>query len=318
MSDLIPFDGGKAPAHISNMFGAAPANITANAGIPSITFRGKVWRIHKDGDTMELLDDEGNPRPSLEVIIINQNPNRSRSYFDKQWEGGATQPPRCTSYDGVTPDSFVTNPVSGSCATCPMSVKGSKISETGSQTTACSVSKLLAVVPAHDPEFTALQIRLPITSIFDGDNKDNEAKGWFAWDQYVKMLVSRGVSHTAAVITKIRFDSKESYPKLLFNASNWLDDARAQKILPRLTSPEVVAACGTLENKRRMANATNAAKAAPAEPSFSQVVAPTPQPAPAPKKAAPVVDAPVVVPSAKKPDASEDSGLSALLGNWDD
>jgi len=325
MSDLIPFDSIKAPAHISNLFGSAQSNIQAGASIPAISFRGKVWRIHKDGETMELLDEEGNPRPSLEVIVVNQNPNRSRTYFDKKWgENGSDKlAPRCTSDDGVVPNAYVQNPVAPNCSECPMAVKGSRINDNGTQTTACGQNKVIAVVPAHDPDYSILQIRLPITSVFDGNNKENESKGWYAWDQYMKMLISRGVSHTAAVVTKIRFDAKESYPKLLFNAAAWLDDARAQKILPRLTSDDVVKACGTLENRRKAQSQTRTV----------EVTAPAPAPAPAPTHhAAPVqdaeafggspkkvADAPVTVAKKPEPTASAgDGALSDLLGTWDD
>jgi hypothetical protein len=202
-----------------------------------------------------------------------------------------------------------------------MAVKGSRINDNGTQTTACGQNKVIAVVPAHDPDYSILQIRLPITSVFDGNNKENEAKGWYAWDQYMKMLISRGVSHTAAVVTKIRFDAKESYPKLLFNAAAWLDDVRAQKILPRLTSDDVVKACGTLENRRKAQSQTRT------------VEVPVPAPAPAPTHhAAPVqdaeafggspkkvADAPVTVTKKPEPTASAgDGALSDLLGSWDD
>jgi hypothetical protein len=85
------------------------------------------------------------------------------------------------------------------------------------------VFKRLVVVPATDLTFDALLLRLAQTSMWDGKNDENEAKGFYAWDQYVEFLRKRGCNHTALLVTKIKFDPRVAYPKLLFGATRYLD-----------------------------------------------------------------------------------------------
>jgi hypothetical protein len=134
--------------------------------------------------------------------------------------------------DGVKPDASVKEPCAATCASCPNAVKGSKITPDGKATTACAPFKRVSVVPSGTiVKSKPLLLRLAQTSVWDKDNKENEGQGWYAWDQYLDMLRARGAKHTAAVETRVKFDLRVQYPKLLFSASRWLnpDEAAAAK-----------------------------------------------------------------------------------------
>jgi hypothetical protein len=154
-------------------------------------------------------------------------------------------------------------------------VKGSKITPAGKETTACSVFKRLVIVPLTNLESTAMLLRLAQTSMWDKNNDENEAKGYYAWDQYLDMLRARGATHTGLVATKVRFDSRVAYPKLLFAASRWLEDEEIADVKPRFEAEDVL----KLLNASEVAAAARKPKAADGDDD-------EPAPAPAKKKAA--------------------------------
>ena len=69
---------------------------------------------------------------------------------------------------------------------------------------------------------------------------------WFAWDNYLDDLRARGVKHSGQVITRIKFDNTE-YPKLLFKAVRWLDDAEHHQFNEMLAVKGVAKAPDTLK-----------------------------------------------------------------------
>lgn len=245
MSNIIPFDstptGGiaTAPAHAIAAFGDA-GNIAAKLSINQLSYRGKVWRRVVDGEetllTRPSADNPGEaePVPIVSVVVLDHNKARSRAFYEGDFVEGKNAAPKCYSADGVTPDSDVKEPCATTCATCSNSVKGSKITAAGKQSTLCSPFKRVALVPSGKAiaKHPALLLRLAQTSVWDKDNKDNEAKGWYAWDQYLDMLRARGAKHTAMVETRIKFDADMAYPKLMFSAARWLnpDEVEAAKV----------------------------------------------------------------------------------------
>lgn len=247
-NDIIPFGAGsEVPAHLQDLFGDE-SNIAARSTIDQLSYRGKVWRRIVGGEetVMTKRDSDGEtvPMQVVSVIVLDHNKGRSRAYYKGNYEEGKNAAPDCYSGDGVTPDADVKEPCAATCATCPHSVKGSKITESGKQTTACSPFKRIAIVPAgkaaasHAP----LLLRLAQTSVWDKDNAENEAQNWFAWDQYLDFLRARGAKHTAAVVTKVKFDPRTAYPKLLFSAGSWASAEEAAAAKQRLSADaEVIA-----------------------------------------------------------------------------
>jgi hypothetical protein len=325
MSNIIPFDSTGAtgatnlPAHLANVFGEE-GNIAPRVSIDQLSYRGKVWRRIVAGEETQLTrvnneSGEVEPIPIVQVIILDHNKQRSRSYFEGNYEEGKNAAPRCYSSDGVKPDGSVKEPIAATCATCPNAVKGSKITENGKQTTLCSPFKRVAVVPAQNiGQHPALLLKLAQTSIWDKDNPE-EAKGWYSWDQYLDMLRARGAKHTAMVETRVKFDLKVAYPKLLFSASRWLapeEALAAKKVMDEKADviDSIVNGAGNSDGVMGQPT-TNGAAPAPA-PTQAPAPAPTlaPMQAPAPATAAQAAAqaapaAPKKPPAAPKPPAAK-------------
>lgn len=241
-NELIPFDHsgtGTAvvPKHISGLAGDVDSNIKSSQSIDQLSIKGKVWRRIVDGEEtkiMEVVDGEQVPRQMINIVVLDVQKGRSRAYYKGSFEDGKNAAPDCASADGITPDKDIASPCAKTCATCPNSVKGSKITDSGKEVAACTQYKRLVVVPSGNGIAThaPMLLRLAPTSTWDKENKQ-EAKGWYAWDQYAKMLSARGCSHSWLVETKCKFDDTPS-PKVLFKAEGWLDEDKAKAAKDRV------------------------------------------------------------------------------------
>lgn len=297
-NDIIPFDststGGALalPEHLQALFGDE-ANITPRFSINQLSYRGKIWRTVLEGEEVALTrpsqDNPGEtePMPVVSLIVMDHNKNRSRSFYEGNFEEGKNASPRCFSNDGIAPDASVKEPCSATCATCPNSVKGSKITENGRQVTACAPNKRIVVIPsARIGQHPAMLLRIAQTSVWDKDNGENEAKGWYAWDQYLDMLRARGAKHTAIVETRVKFDLRVAYPKLLFSASRWLNPEEAALVKQMLTDKEkeiadILSGGGFDGAMGRAAPAAASEGSAGAPAQQPQTPAATPKPTPA-------------------------------------
>lgn len=239
-NQLIPFNSaGGVPAHIASLFGDDDSNITSKASIDQLSYKGKVWRRVVEGEETvltQVVDGESQPRTTVAIVVLDINKGRSRSYYPGAYTEGANTAPSCFSADGIKPDSGVKEPCAATCATCPNSVKGSKITENGKQVTACASFKRMAIVPSGKAiqSHVPMLLRIAQTSMWDKENGENESNGWYAWDQYCDMLRARGCKHTAQVETKVKFDARVAYPKLLFKAERWLDPEESAAAKKRL------------------------------------------------------------------------------------
>jgi hypothetical protein len=247
-NEVIPFDstGKDVPAHLVAAFG--DDNIGPRVTINQLSYRGNKFRRVVDGEETLITEDrdgEKLPRAVINLVVLDHNKSRSRAFYEGNYEEGKNTAPKCYSGDGIKPDVSVKEPCAATCAACPNSVKGSKTTPTGAATTACSPFKRIAIVPSasllspngHVP----LLLRLAQTSVWDKDNK-HEAQGWYAWDQYLDMLRAKGVKHTGAIETRVKFDPDVAYPKLLFSASRWMNVDEAVAIKAKLAADaEVIA-----------------------------------------------------------------------------
>ena len=245
MSTQLTLFGDKVglPAHIADAFGDEDTNLVVREAIPALTFRGGKWRLKKDGEETVITrtDEDGDaiPVPTVQVIVLGVNQARSRIYFEGDFVEGENQQPHCWSSNGVAPDTDVETPCAQTCASCPWSVKGSKITKNEKEVTACATLKRLSIVPSGRLALGPMLLKLPQTSVWDKDAKEHEAKGYFAWDQYVSYLKARGVKHTASVVTKIKFDPNTAYPKLLFSAAKFVDAAKMAEVKEMVGSTAV-------------------------------------------------------------------------------
>ena len=314
------------PAYINDAF-ADDVNILARVTVPSLTYRGKVWRMVLEGEELVLTgknqDGESVPVPQVNLVILEQSHNRSRRFYEGEYEEGKNKQPRCASVDGIKPDSDIENPCAPSCAVCPNSAKGTSRSGKGA---ACSAFKNIAVINAG-LKGKVLRLSMAQTSIWDKDNTVEEAKGWFAYDQYIEQLRARGCPSTAAVVTKVKFDPETAYPKLLFSAVRWLAPEEIAQVAALRKDPSIPDLIG---------GTPKAALAAPQPriavlddeqpPAVAPVAVAYAAPAPVKAVAKAPVKAPVKAPAAVQPPpeqtpvaevATAGGGLDDLLAEWD-
>jgi hypothetical protein len=209
MGDIIALDSLGLSADVYANYeqnDALTSGVSASFGIMS--YRGKVWRVTYGGETKSLLKSDGDPVPSIRVILLGANKNLSRIYYKKRYEDGDNEAPDCMSNNGQAPDPGAPKPQSSLCATCPQNQFGSRISDSGKQTKACAESRRMAVVPADDPENEAMGGPMLLRAPGMTARGPLKAYGKLLSDNRLPMH---------AVVTKVGFDPESAYPKLLFS-----------------------------------------------------------------------------------------------------
>lgn len=196
------------------------AGIRSGFGI--IGYKGKVWSTKYQGvETAMMREDGDGPRHSIEVVIVKASPHIAKIFYQDGFVDGSTAPPDCWSTNGLTPDPAAPKKQSATCAGCPKNAWGSKVTEAGKQTKACSDSKRLAIVPLNDLKNELMGgpmlLRVPAASLKD-------------LKSYGDSLQAHGYPYFA-VATRISFDSTEAFPKFVLTAMRPLTDDEADVIL---------------------------------------------------------------------------------------
>lgn len=311
MSNIIPFDSDQLPAHLQ---GGASVNDALTKGVmggfPVLSIKGKTFTI-VSGDTRSVItkpDDPDEPASNIQVVILDANPELSKTYYESEYEEGSNAKPTCASDDGIKPLADVEEQQSKTCAACPHNAWGSGKNGRGK---ACQDARRLAVAPAGQLNEPML-LRVPPASL--RPLKD-----------YGTMLAKRGVSFDA-VITKLRFEPGESSPKLIFAPVGFLDedqynaaqDAKADDMVGQITgviAPTPAASDddeGDEPAPKPKAKAKAKAKAKPDRSDDGEDDDPAPK-AKTKAKSKPVVD--------DDDDDDDDGGeddLDALLAGFDD
>ena len=277
------------PAHILARFKPEESNIIAGDRGATLSIKGKVFTISADGETTQLMrtDDEGNefPLATLPVIVLDYGAKMGRSYYENDFDPNEIKEPVCYSLDSVAPEDDSEKKQSDKCATCPMAVKGSKVSDKGKPLTACSQHRILAVIPVKRMDLPPLRLRIAQTSNYDGRSPELKAKGLLAFQNYLDYVRARGIPHTQSVVTQLSFDPSQAYPKLLFKASRYTNEDELAKI-------DLILETGKVEAILGKHGADVVKKAGPAGPALpapkSNVVA---LPAPKPENVATAVRA---------------------------
>lgn len=308
-NELALFDrpGLAVPDYVQEAFGDEK-NITDRTSVPSLTYTGKVWTISKDGEKTKITkrDDDGDEIPVsvIRVVVLDYAKRRGRTYYEGSYDPDKPGAPLCWSEDGVKPHPSVTEPKCGTCEACPMAVKGSKVTEQGKAVAACSQHRMLVVAPIQKLDMP-LRLKLAITSDWDKQNAEMEAQKWFAFSNYTDYLRANNLPHTAAVVTKMKFDPNQAYPKVMFQPDRWLSKEEADIVKPIIKSEEVQKLLGGTWTPAGADGKKIAAPATTAPDDDEEEVAPPPKKAAA-KKAAPVEveedddDAVVIVEPPKK------------------
>lgn len=321
------------PSHIGS-FLADARNIAERQVVPSLGYEGKVWQINLNGEKTKIVkrneDGDDEPVATMRVVVLDYAKRRGRTYYEGTYDKDKISAPVCSSDDGLTPNRHIEAPQSAKCDGCPMSVKGSRVSDNGKPTTACAQHRWLVVVPANQMDFTPLRMKIAITSDYDKQSPELEAQGWFAFSNYTDMLRSKGVQHTAALVTKMKFDPNAAYPKVMFSPDRWLEPAELQGVAVVVKSEAVQS---LLAPEASLPAAVVVPRGIAAHPAPVAVEA-APVPAPAPKApgkpkvaAKPIVAAPtaqlmedeeeVVKPvAAPKVSTTVPEDVQSLLDEW--
>jgi hypothetical protein len=283
------------PAHLQKAFGVIPSAAAKDdlsggvvSGFPILSYKGKVWRIRKSGQEQVYADDDGNAIQSIEVILVNANPALSKIYYDKAYEEGSNEPPRCFSADGVRPDAGISQPISANCAACPKNAWGSgRPTPSGGKTRACTDSRRMAVAFRHELESKGKDshlflLRVPPSSL-------NPLK-----DYSEKVLKPAGIPYYA-LGTRIGFDTQVAHPKMTFKPTSFLTEEEAETVMALRDSdecrrilaeaefeatgvkPDAGASLPTEPGLPEPAPAVTAAQAARVAPPVAAPVAPTPR-----------------------------------------
>lgn len=333
-TQVIPFGGSTAlavPSYFADIFGGE-TNIPPKLSVPQLSVKGGKFRVLLEGEETVMTrvnPDTNEPEPVsvLKVVVLNMGKRAARSFYTKKYNPDNVVPPDCFSLDGEKPDSSVKEPQCATCAVCPQSQKGSKISEaSGKAITACTIQRRLVVVPAAKLDFEPLLLRLAPTSAWDKNNDANEGQGWYAWQQYLDFIASRGVQHTAQIVTMVKFDTATEYPKLLFKTDRWLEQNEAMQVkdvwnsekVRKLLEAKEHDAIGSVSGDEVPFETPTPAPAAVTPPAASAA----PAAAPSKPKAAKPAEAPAPVAEAAPASAAEvrvepvGSKLSSLLDSW--
>lgn len=305
-SNVVPFAGGKVPAALQNVgFDADDLSSGVTGAFAVVSFRSNRWRIKYQGEEHPLLNADGDPVASLELVILKANPHITKNFYEQGYSEGAAEAPDCYSLDGIHPDAGAPNVQAEACAKCPKNQFGSRITPAGKKAKACSDNRRLAVVPAADLRNDTfggpMLLRVPAMSL-----ADLALMG--------KKLKTAGFPYNAVTV-RIGFDMDASFPKLTFRpvrplaedegqiVRELLSDAKLERVLaeaielddpPAAAAPEPEPEPESLfeqptPTSARPAAALNigaapAPKAQPAAPAAAK--APAAKPAAAPKAAA--------------------------------
>lgn len=355
MSELTVFSAGAmpVPAHIASFVDETETNLIERNRIPTLNYAGKVWSISlPDGSRTNLTrrneDGDSEPVQTLRVVVMDYAKHRGRAYYEGAYDPEKVSVPTCWSDDGDKPSAQVAEPRSAACRTCPLSAKGSKITEAGKPVTACSQHRHVVVLPlVGNMTLPPLRLKLAITSLFDKQSPDLEREGWRAFENYVDFLRGNGAKHTATIVTKMKFDPSANYPKVIFSAERWLEPHEMEIVKARMADGSVEALLAVDEPAAAPALpagspavatvAVEEADTSPAEPEpeapkpaakpakATSKSKPTPKPDPAEAEEqiemsfdAPAAEAPAPKAAAAVESTEVPKELADLLAEWDD
>lgn len=321
-NQLAPLSGA-----LSTRFGNTKQDNTAlsdgvMAGFPTVSFRGRIWRMKIKGESHPMLMADGQPKPSMDFVLVASNANLSKIYYSTKYSEGDDDPPVCWSANGDVPDPASAAKQADTCQLCPHNVWGSKITEQGNKTKACADVRRVAVVPGlHNgdanwaPPAEVIQqwqtgveamggaalLRVPAASLKPLANFAAQLQTWNA--PYY------------ACVTRVGFDLDASYPKLTFEPVRFLSDAEADFILALRGDEQTRVVISQVEHVTNL----DAGSAAPADVDRPVTAAPMPVPtAAAPPQAEPPQQVPqgVQATAEQAPDAGMpwNAGLGVTTG----
>lgn len=304
-NQVVPFAGGKVPAILQRTAADADdLSAGVSGGFAVMSFKGSRWKIKYQGEEHQILNADGDPQGSLEVVLLKANPHITKNYYEQGYTEGAAEAPDCFSLDGMHPDAGANKPQATTCARCPKNVFGSRITPAGKKAKACQDNRRLAITPANDIDNETfggpMLLRVPAASLAD-------------LAMVGKNLKARGFPYNSVSI-RIGFDLDVAYPKLTFKPIRPLTDDEAAKVAAMLSNDKLERILAeAIENID--APPADAEPEAPKDDLFEQPVTTAVKPAAAKPKAAAPAAAAAPKPAAKaaakpaaKPAAVADNG----------
>jgi hypothetical protein len=200
-----------------------------SSGFAVVSFRGSKWRIKYQGEEHPVLNPEGDPLASLEVVILRANPHITKNFYKQGYSAGAAEAPDCFSLDGLRPDIGSKEKQAKTCASCPQNVFGSRITPAGTKVKACQDNRRLAIVPVSDIKNETfggpMLLRIPAASL-----------GELAL--MGKNLKARGFPYNSVAV-KLGFDIEASYPKLTYKPIRPLTEDEGQDVVAMLSDEKL-------------------------------------------------------------------------------
>jgi hypothetical protein len=254
-----------------------------------IGLKGNRFRLIVNGIEEAILEQN-----SMELVIVGASPGVGRLFFGADYDADVKSHPLCYSADGITPGQDVINPQSVKCAVCPQNQKGSKITQGGDKTKACSYFKRMAVSWLGDDKHRVFQLDGKALTIF---GQGEPAQNKFTLSEYGNKLKTRGLD-PAHMVTKVSFDPQSSVPKLYFSPLRMITEEEAGWVQDLVNSEEVKSVV-TITAITDASDAESEAPAVQSAPVAKPVVAPkpaaaAPRPVAQPKPAAAPAPAPTV------------------------
>ena len=287
-TNLIPLNLDAAlPAHLATATQInSDLGTTAKPRFPFMSLEGKQWTIVRNKDDSEtLVNDEGDPRSAIEVVILRVNKLESKVYYEGKYEKGSNAKPTCYSNNGATPELDAQVPQAKSCSVCPHAAWGTGGNGKGF---ACRGTRRIAIA-APDKLDDPMLVRVPPTSIAP-------------LKEYQKTL--RNYPYNS-VVTRIKFDMASPTPLLTFTPIGALSAESYATASAMYDTGVVQAICGLDETAPAVDTPAPAPRAVAA-------------PAPAPAEPPAVVEPPAIkAAKAKKevkPTTELDSELDEMMG----
>lgn len=310
-TNVTTFNPAQLPAFARNRTSvSALTKALANSGSSGyphrISIKGGVFRLISSGKEIASIEER-----YLDVVIINAAEFVTRKFYGVAFDDNVATAPKCWSTNGLVPDDNATDKQASACASCEQNIKGSGANDSK----ACRSQQRIAVVLPADLSGNVLQLEVPGKSLFGKeDNGNYPLKAYASWAK------AQGYD-TDMVVTRIKFDTAESHPKLFFKSMRYLSDDEFEIIESQAK---------TTDAKDAVLLNLGGGAAAPAAKKLAAPVVEVEEEAPAPKPKAKAKakaaepdeeEAPAVEPTVRKaaeaPALPARKALASVVANWD-
>lgn len=243
-NEMILFDA-KLPGQRAAAFASLnPQEESLADGIGSsygvVGYKGKNWSLRYKGETYYFVrPDDGSPIAYLDVVLLRQARNKSKSFYPGGYVEGQSEGKRpiCHSLDGIRPDADVQAKQCDACAICPKNVW--RTDATGRKSKECTDYKRLAVLvlPSQTARFFGgvgpvepMFLRIPPASLNP-------------LSTYGEALQAQGL-HYAEVITRVSFNPLKATPEFQFRAMARIGAAEAPVVLEQRENTQAMRITG--------------------------------------------------------------------------